>query len=335
MNEPQLQDPVSRPNSALDGWPYIIQLRFVNARLEKNALPREHFDRQFSVTPDRQTPESQQTPLIALPLPNPVEELEKAKFWAAKEAERLREFYAGRVILRKEEPERYGIFGKDPDYWYSQKSHWETEYEKMVVEFDKRKQLEAEGRAVHGYADALLSSPIQSPSAPASDDIILPDGAPGKKAPTPDIISLPEEPTVKVRLAPSKKVPHPQQPTPDYSSDSVLKARKSRKNPHAKLKGWENEKTSFDGTKSGKTQRRKMPDHKPTLKPDTVTQSAKQPRQRHWKISKANAKGWLAKGTNKPREPRAARSLPWDLRPRDAISYRERGTRAVKKQKQY
>ncbi|CAF9919814.1 MAG: hypothetical protein ALECFALPRED_001310 [Alectoria fallacina] len=168
MTESQ-PDPISRPNSALAGPPHLAQLRFVNARLEKNPHPREDYSRQFS--PDRQTPESQRTPFIPWPDIDPIEDLKEAKAWAAEEAKRLEQFYAGRVLLRKEEPEKYGIFGEDPEYWDSQTSHWKFEYEKLAEEYDRRKQLEAQGNANEEYAEALLLSPIQSSSSSPSDGI--------------------------------------------------------------------------------------------------------------------------------------------------------------------
>lgn len=169
MTESQ-PDPISRPNSALARPPHLAQLRFVNARLEKNPHPREHYSRQFS--PDRQTPESQRTPFITWPDPDPIEELKEAKAWATEETKRLERFYAGRVSLRKEEPEKYGIFGEDPEYWDSQTSQWKAEYEKLVEEYDRRKQLEAEGKAIEGYAEALRLSPIQSLSSPPPNGVL-------------------------------------------------------------------------------------------------------------------------------------------------------------------
>ncbi|KAL9125286.1 MAG: hypothetical protein Q9175_008103, partial [Cornicularia normoerica] len=171
MTEAQ-PDPINRPNSALDGPPAIAQLHFVNARLEENPHPRQHYGRQFSITPKRQTPESQRTPLITWPETDPIEELKEAKAWAANEAKRLEQFYAGRLLLRKEEPERYGIFGENTMYWDSQTSHWKNEYEKLAKEYDRRKRLEAEGRVVDGYAQSLLLSPVQSPSPPPSNGIL-------------------------------------------------------------------------------------------------------------------------------------------------------------------
>ena len=171
MTESQ-PDPITRPNSALSVWPFLAQLDFVNAGLEKTPHPREHYDRQFSVTPERQTPVSQRTPRITWPEPDTVAELKEAKEWATNEAKRLGRFYAGRLLLKKEEPERYGIFGEDTDYWDSQTAHWKSEYEKLESEYNRRKQWEAEGKATDGWAESLLLSPTQA-SPPSPSDGIL------------------------------------------------------------------------------------------------------------------------------------------------------------------
>ena len=104
---------------------------------------------------------------------NPVEDLKEAKAWAANEARRLEQFHAGRVLLRKEEPERYGILGEEAEYWDSQTSHWKTEYEKLAAEYHRRRKMEVNGKANDRYAQSLLLSPIimQSPSPSPSDGI--------------------------------------------------------------------------------------------------------------------------------------------------------------------
>lgn len=268
MTDAQL-DPISRPNSALAGPPAIIQLHFVNARLEKNFQPREHFDRQFSVTPERQTPESQQTPLIAWPDIDPIEEVRKVKEWAANAAKPLAQFYAGRVLLQKEEPEKYGIFGEDIEYWESQISHWNFEYKKLSGQYERRKQLEVEGKAVAGYAQALLLSPLQSPSAPASNDIRQ-IRAPRKEKKKPANVRIVKESVAESQPGALKRRPHPQHPTTNHSSDSNTRVTKGRKRSHAELDGQENEDRSFDKSRLRKRTRKQMLDPTPThqrLKP--------------------------------------------------------------------
>ena len=296
MTEAQ-PDPVSRPNSARNGPPHFAQLHLVNAGLEKDAHPRECYSRQFSVTPDRQTPESQRTPQITWPDRDPIEDLKEAKAWAANEAKRLEKFYAGRVLLRKEEPEQHGIFGEDSEYWDSQTDHWKTEYEKLAQEYDRRKHLEAEGKADKGYAEALVLSPIQSPSSPPSNGILRPTAArvkehkpvatrssqqPVTKSPSQNLKKrssidrssyssvsdseyepvtrpnsaidgfpsfcqvqyvnegleknpYPMQPSATIRSQTHKRGPHPQQLTPDHSSDSITGVTKSRNRSRAGL----------------------------------------------------------------------------------------------------
>ncbi|MCJ1459109.1 hypothetical protein MMC28_009486 [Mycoblastus sanguinarius] len=164
-------DPISRPNSANDGLPVLVQLQLVDTELEKNPLPRTDFGRHFSLTPERHTPESQRTPVLNTPSDlDPAEELRDAKAWAAQEAKSLQRFYLGRELLREEEPEQHGIFSEDPYYWRCQARHWLSETYKHVNEFETRKLSEQRGDSKEGYARTLLISPIQSPSPPPSND---------------------------------------------------------------------------------------------------------------------------------------------------------------------
>ena len=109
--------PVSMPCSneeARTGMPSIVQLHLVNAALEKNPHPRDDYYRQYSVTPERRTPEGERTP----PPPTYTHEeiLKKRKDWAPRVAKGLKQFHAGRVILRKE-AERDRVLEGDPEYW--------------------------------------------------------------------------------------------------------------------------------------------------------------------------------------------------------------------------
>ncbi|CAD6572909.1 MAG: hypothetical protein ASARMPREDX12_005542 [Alectoria sarmentosa] len=317
MTEAHL-DPISRPNSTLGRLPALAQLHFVNASLEKNPHPRECYSRQFSVTPDRQTPESQRTPFMPWPDPDPIEELKEAKAWAAEEAKRLEQFYAGRVLLRKEEPEKYGIFGEDPEYWDSQTSHWKAEYEKLADEYDWRKQLEAERNANEGYAEALLLSPLQMASLPPSDEILQATAL--KTENQKPNVRLPEQPFAKSRVEPSEKRPHPQQPTPDPSTDSITKGTKSQKHSCVGLGRREEDERSFDQTRLRKEQWTEDADLTPTHKSDPVVKTAREPRKRDWKASKVRKKGASKRKKLPSSKSQAPRLLPWDLRSRHVIS---------------
>ena len=298
MTEAQ-SDPITRPNSAVDLPPFIAQLSSVNARLDKNSFPREHYDRQFSVTPERQTPESQRTPRITWPEPDPVEELEEAKEWAAKEAKRLENFYAGRLLLKKEEPERYGIFGEDTEYWYSQKAHWKSEYEKLEKEYNRRKQWEAEGKATDGWAQSMLLSPIKASPPPQSDGILLATSA-GLDQMRPTAIRASQQ-LVSESRSPNRGK--------ESSQPSLLTSNDGPNNiPMAPGKRKHTERTD---THDLKGIRRKP--HGSQRENSRVTKTTTKKARRDKRLDFPDV------------EP--PRGLPWTLRSRSAISYLETGTR--------
>lgn len=314
-------DPITRPNSTLNGFPPLAQLHRVNAGLEKNPHPRKHYDRQFS--PDRQTPESQRTPLITWSEPDPIEDLKEAKAWAANQAKRLERFYAGRLLLRKEEPERYGIFGEDPEYWDSQTSHWKTEYEKLAGEHDRRIQLEAEGKVHEGFAQALLLSPVPSPSPPPPDSILRATTA-GIKTHKPTAVrSSRQSVTISSSSRYSvKRSPQLSQLSPE-DGPRIL-ARTSKRLKH---KGKEKEQDVEEESIAQTTD----PTPKPRL--ESVTKSAPGLRKITPNVSKKRNYKARRQGKLRSIDAPASRVLPWTLRSRDAISYREPGTRAVAKKK--
>ena len=317
-------DPVTRPNSALAGPPHLAQLRFVNAGLERNSHPREHYSRQFSVTPERQTPESQRTPLFKWPTPDPVEGLKVAKAWAANEAKRLERFYAGRVLLRKEEPERYGIFGEDTEYWYSQTAHWKAEYEKLAEEYDRRRQLEVEGKVVDGFAQSLLLSPTRSPSPPPPDGILRATAAGIKKhRPT---VSRSSKQRVRKRSFSSHKKPTLQLSQHHYekSLGSIFKAsQKCESTEETKKLDAEDDFLARAFLDRGQTTGR-IPKHSSKVAPKSAPRS----RRSTLRVSKITTQ----RGKS-PVASQAPRILPWTLRSRDIISYRETATRAASKKK--
>ena len=322
MNEAS-PDPITRPNSPLDGWPALAQLHFVNAGLERNPYPREHYDRQFSVTPERQTPESQRTPLIILPDPDPIEELEEAKECAAKWAKHLEKFYAGRLLLRNEEPERYGILGEDTEYWYSQTAHWKIEYEKLAGEYDRLKQLEAEGEAKEGLAQALLLSPIHSPSPPPPNSILRATAA-GIKNYRP-IAARPSQQLVTASPSSRDRVKRSRYLSQLNPEDSPRKTARASK--RLKYKGKEKEPNADEETIA------QTPDPTPKLRPDRVTKSAPGPRKSTTRVSKTTDNKARRQRRLRSMGPPAPRVLPWTLRSMDAISYRETGTRVASRKK--
>ena len=119
-------DPISRPNSAFDEIPGC-QLQLVDEGLERTPYRREEFYRKFSVTPKRQTPESQRTP--DWPRSDP-EEIRKAADAAWEAANSLKRFYTGRVLLRKD-PDGSMICGYTMAHWQSKTKEWLNEVQRL------------------------------------------------------------------------------------------------------------------------------------------------------------------------------------------------------------
>ena len=300
MTESQ-PDPITRPNSALSVWPFLAQLHLVNAGLERNSHPREHYSRQFSVTPERQTPESQRTPYIPWSEPDPVEELKEAKEWAAKEAKRLENFYAGRLLLKKEEQERYGILREDTDYWYSQKAHWKSEYEKLEKEYNRRRQWEAEGKATDGWAQSMLLSPIKASPPRPSDGILL---------------ATPAGSDINIRASLQ----------PVFESHSPNRGKGSSQLSLL---------TSEDGPNNVPLAPGKR---KHTQRTDTHDLRGIKRKPHGSQIEKSRVTKTTTKKARKDKrldfvDVEAPRSLPWTLRSRRTISYRETGTRVASRKK--
>ena len=324
-------DPITRPNSTLCSLPALAQLHRVNARFEKNPHRREHYSRQFSVTPERQTPESQRTPLIIWPEIDPVEDLKEAKAWAANEAQRLERFHAGRVLLRREEPERYGIFGEDPEYWDSQTSHWKTEYEKLAEEYDRRQQMEAEGKAHEGYAQSLLLSPVQSPSPPPSNGILRVTAA-GIKKQRPTATRPSQLTAAKDRM---KRSPQLSQLTPLESSNRISKTSNRREHTNKpKEKDVEEEilAQAFPSRKPIRETTNPITKHSSELV-TTRASRASRPRTNPWRASKTTKKKAKRQTQTRSMSPQTPRVLPWTLRSRLAVSYRETSISLASKRK--
>ena len=138
--------PCSAPEAKV-GLPTIVQLDLVDEGLKRKPEPREDFYRQYTPTPELQTPK---------------EILQEAKDFAAKVAEGLKKYYAGRVLLRREEAVQHQDLEKDPDYWISKAYQWQEFGTDCFAERRKRKKKEKKGEAEEGYADALFLSPAQA-----------------------------------------------------------------------------------------------------------------------------------------------------------------------------
>lgn len=289
------------------GMPVMVQLHLVDAGLEKNPHPRVDFYRQYSITPERRTPEGERTP--PPPTYSREEHVKGEKAWAARVAKGLKQFHAGRVLLRKEEAEQGGVLEEDPDYWSSKADRWQDEGWKLMKEMGRRKKRELKGEAEEGYALAMLSSPVQPPSPPPSKGS-LPEVAQHLKTTNAVIDELPETST-----RPSQPHAEPSQgslqPIPEHDPDYLPNLTKGQKRTHQQVEDHEEE--SWDQTSRTKRQRREVATAPQKQEPVYATKS---PQGLENDMSKA---------------PLTQRTLPWKLRSRDVLSYRETGTRTTMK----
>ena len=298
--------------------PVMVQLHLVDAALEENFLPREDFYRQYPVTPERLTPEAERTP--PPPILTPGEILEAEKTWAARVAKGLGQFYAGRVLLRKDEAERHGVLGESPEYWSLKANEWQDEGWKLIVETLKRERLELNGEAEEGYARVMLASPLQSPCLPSSDDALPHIATDLHKAtiPSSDLLSMGTRPS----QLHAKASHEPSHTAPDHNPDSLSRSAKGRKRTLT-------DDNSHEQGSSNQTRRtRRQPrailaaDHK--QEPIPTTEPTRDLGRNVPKASRINAKvrprrKKLSKTSSAPR------SLPWNLRSRGEMSGRQTG----------
>lgn len=318
-------DPVSMPCSneeARIGMPAIVQLHLVNAALEKNPHPREDYYRQYSITPERRTPEAERTP--PPPLYSPRTILDQEKAWAASVAKGLKKFHAGRVMLRKEEAEQHGVLEEEPDFWSSKAKYWQDEVWRLMKEMGKRKKQELKGEAEEGYARAMLLSPLQSPSPPPSNRSLQELDQPLKTA-TAISDELPKT-NMQPHTGPTQK---PLQHTPerDPNRDHSANLPKGQKHTRSAVEDYEDE--SVDQNRRPKRQRRQISTARQKQEPIPATKSSQDAGKNMSKVSKPKAKE--GPKTKYQPTPATKRTLPWKLRSRDVISYRETGTNTVTK----
>ena len=308
--------PCSAPEAKI-GMPAIVQLHLVDAGLKKNPHPRENFGRQYSVTPERQTPEGDRTP--PPPPYSPGKALQIAKDWALGVAKSLKQWHAGRVMIKQYEAEQHRDLEKDLDYWESKTKDWEDEIWRLMVEMGGRKQQELDGKAPEGYAKAMLLSPLLSPSSQALDPDFLEVIQPIKKTTpasngSPEISTRPSNPYA----APSQGTVHP---TTEKNLNDSSTPRRAPKRKRTELE--DNEEVSSTQSDHTKHQRRETPtvqqeqelvaDIESTQSPVTDTSNNK-PKETQ------NLTSVL------PKASLAQPSLPWKLRSRNAVSYRETGS---------
>ncbi|KAL9132555.1 MAG: hypothetical protein Q9175_006273 [Cornicularia normoerica] len=305
------------------GMPVMVQLHLVDAALEKNPLPREDFYRQYSITPERRTPEGDRTP--PPPTYSPGTILEKRKAWAASVAQGLKQFHIGRAMLRKEEAEQQGVLREDPDYWSSRADRWQDEMWKLMKEMGRRKKLELKGEAEEGYALTMLPSPLQSLSPPPSN-VSLPAIAQHLKTTTALSDKLPENSTRPSRpLAGLSQ--RSLQPTPKHHPGYLPTLTKSQKRTYTEVDNQEEE--SMDQTSRTKRQRRELATAQQKLEQVPATKSTQGLGKNNSKVFRTIAKEG-PKGRNVPKASLAQRTLPWKLRSRVVKSYCETSTNSTK-----
>ena len=290
-------EPRSLPCSAEEAkyMPVMVQLHLVDAALAKNSLPRKDFYRQYSVTPKRQTPEEDRTPPPPIYSRGALTKLEKE--WALSVAKALKQFYAGRVIIRKSEAEQLGVLGEDPEYWSSKANEWQDEGWKLMVEMGGRKQLELDGEAEEGYALEMLASPLQSPSLPSSAD------------------DLPHIATDlhKAAIHSSDLLSNDTRSAPNHKPDSLARSTKGRKRTFTNENNHEQESSNQTGRKKRQPRAILAADHQ--QEPIPTTETTRDPGRKVPKASRTNAKV-RPKRKNISKTLSVPRSLPWKLRPR-------------------
>ena len=306
-------EPRSLPCSAEEAkyMPVMVQLHLVDAALGKDSRPREDFYRQYSVTPERQTPEEERTP--PPPIYSRGELIRAEKEWALSVAKAVKQFYAGRVMIRKHEAEQPGVLEESPEYWSSKANEWQDEGWKLLLEIVERERLELNGEAEEGYARAMLASPLQSPCLPSSDDDLPHVATDLHKAaiPSSDILSMDTRPS-QLHAEASHEPSHS---APNHNSDSLSCSTKGRKRTLTDDNSHEQE--SSDQARRTKRQRRAIPvaDHK--QEPNPPTETTRDPGGDVTKASRTNAKV-IPRRRKSSKTSSALRSLPWKLRSRGA-----------------
>lgn len=316
----ELHTPPCSAAEAKAGFHTIVQLYLVDEALKKSPLPREDFYAQYPVTPERQTPEDQRTPP---PRKYTHEEsLQISKDWATGVAEGLRQFHAGRVMLRREEAEQHRDLEQDPDHWDSKAKQWQDFGWRLIKELGKRKRKELKGEAKEGYAQAMLLSPAQSPS-PAPLDIGLQKVTQQSKP----LVTLSDE-SPEINRRPSSQ--EPLQSTPQHNGGSHATLTKGHKRTR---KEYEDQEQSLEHTKRNKRQRREMATTQQKQEPVPVTKSTQGTRIATPRVRKneAHAEPKVDDPSPNPRPPQP--KISWELRPRKKISYRETGSRTIVKHK--
>lgn len=312
-------EPRSLPCSAEEAkyMPVMVQLHLVDAALEQLPPPREDFYRQYSVTPERQTPEGERTPQF--PTYDREAYLKAEKKYALDISETLGKFHAGRLLLRKEETEDRGTVEEDRDYWILKGAYWQDELWDLLQETGRRKKLELKGEAEEGYALAMLSSPLQSPSLLPMDGS-LPEVAQQSKTSNEVGEEGPGTGTRSSQID-AASLQGPPQTEPPQNSHHLSRSTKGQKRKFTD--GDDHEEESSDQIRRTKRRPRAA---EQAQGPIPTTETTRDLGRNTPKASKTKAKVRPGR-KNISKTSSAPRSLPWKLRPRGALSNRETGVK--------
>ena len=313
-------EPLSPPCSAVEakfGLPTIVQLHLVDDGLEQNPLPREDFYRQYS--PKRPSPKIVHTPLPDIYTHE--ETLRMSKDFAMKVANGLKQFHAGRVMLRREEAEQHGDLEQDPDYWDRKVAQMEDFAEELFLEVDKRKEKELKGEAKEGYAREMLLSPTGSPSrAPLDRGLseVTEQSKPSSatRDGSPPINRRPSQP----HAGPSQE---PLQSPPENNRDDPPTPLKGQKRTRSEVQDQEK---SPAHTNRNKRQRREVATAQQKQEPVSVIKSTQGPERLIPSVPRTKPHETPKRKGLSPKPRSAQPTIPWDLRPRNRISYRETGS---------
>ena len=309
--------PCSNPEAKV-GLPVIVQLHLADAGLEKNPYPREDFYRQFSITPERQTPEEERTP--PPPIYSRAQVLKDRKDWATVYADSLKKFHAGRVMLRKFEAEQHGVLEEDPDFWSAQAKNWQVESWSLIKEMAKQKKRELKGEAEQGYAQAMLLSPLQSPS-PLPLLSTIPKVVQHLK---PTNVMNHEWPEINGRSSQPHEEPSQElsQRIPEHDPSDLHTLSKAQKRKRSDDRDQEDESPELTG--HSKRQRREMTipqGHEHELA--SATKMTQEPDEAVPKVSRTKAYKEPKRHSSTAKTPLAQPTLPWSLRSREVSSFGE------------
>lgn len=189
-----------------------------------------------------------------------------------------------------------------------------------MKEMGKRKKQEQKGEAEEGYARAMLLSPLQSLSPPLSNSS-HPEVNQYLKATTAisdELLEISAQP----HAGPTQKPLHP---PPEHGADHPPTLTRGQKRTRTEAEEHEDE--SVDQRSRQKRQRRETPTAHRNQETVPITANTQGVGKSKLNVSKTKIIDGPKTG-NSP-APLNQRTLPWKLRPRDIVSYRETGTKTA------